>query len=172
MANETIPDCLTVYTRDESDREGRVSPVEKLMNDFEAHEAKEETVLRHYRAVAATTANPLVKSLLNLIVTDEEKHRALTHAMLATLKGDLTWTRPEGAIGGLYDIGAIKEKLLADTEAFIQLEKEGLAETRELVKETSNYHHGIFALFLRCMMNDTEKHIDILQFLRQKLKEV
>jgi rubrerythrin len=148
-----------------------ISSVERLMNEFEAHEGEEEKILRHYRQVAGETKNPLVKMLLQLIISDEEKHRALTHSMLSTLKGDLTWTKPDDAIRGLYDIGEAKEKLLAVTEAFIRLEKEGLKGSKGLIKGSKGYHHGVFALFLRCMITDTEKHIDILEFLRQRLKE-
>ncbi len=166
---DKVPEFYLLYGFES--KSSAISSVERLMNEFEAHEGEEEKILRQYRDATAQTKNPLVKTLLQLIISDEEKHRALMHSMLSTLKGDLTWTKPEDAIRGLYDIGEAKEKLLAVTEAFIRLEKEGLKESKALIKESKGYHHGVFALFLRCMIADTEKHIDILEFLRQKLKE-
>ncbi|HEY2990505.1 MAG TPA: hypothetical protein VGL11_22505 [Candidatus Binatia bacterium] len=171
MDMDKIPEYYMLYGPGSGEGEGQISPVERLMNEFEAHEGEEEKILRQYRRIVGETKNPLVKTLLQLIVSDEEKHRTLMHAMLATLKGDLNWTAPEDAIRGLYEIGEAKGKLLAITEAFIRLEKEGLRESKELIKESKHYYRGVFALFLRCMIDDTEKHIDILEFLRQKLKE-
>ena len=43
--------------------------------------------------------NPMTRFLMQLIVSDEEKHRAVIHAMVATLKGSLTWTKPAGQSG-------------------------------------------------------------------------
>jgi bacterioferritin (cytochrome b1) len=155
----------------DSGRGDDISPVERLLNEFEAHEGEEEKILKEYRKVAAETQNPLIKTLLQLIITDEEKHRAILHSMLSTLRGDLNWTRPEDAITGLYEIGAAKETLVHATDAFIRLEKEGMQECKELITESKRYHQGVFALLLRCMMNDSEKHIDILEFLKNALKQ-
>jgi bacterioferritin (cytochrome b1) len=146
-----------------------ISPAEKLLSQFEAHEREEEKVLKQYREIADETQNPLIKTLLQLIISDEEKHRTILHSMLSTLRGDLNWTRPDDAITGLYEIGIAKEKLVAITDAFIRLEQEGLQECKELVTESKRYHRGVFSLLLRCMMNDSEKHLEILEFLKKTL---
>jgi bacterioferritin (cytochrome b1) len=164
------PEYYMMYGPESGSGGEGISPVEKLLNEFEAHEGEEEKILKQYRQVAAETQNPLVKTLLQLIISDEEKHRAILHSMLSTLRGDLDWTHPEDAITGIYEIGAAKEKLIALTEAFIRLEKEGQKECNELVAESKRYHQGVFTLLLRCMMNDSEKHIEILEFLKKTLK--
>lgn len=165
------PEYYMMYGAESGQPGEEISPVERLLNEFEAHENEEEKVLKEYRKVAAKTQNPLIKTLLQLIITDEEKHRAILHSMLSTLRGDLNWTHPEDAITGLYEIGAGKEKLIEVTEAFIQLEKEGMQECKELGTESKRYHQGVFTLLLRCMMNDSEKHIEILEFLKKTLKQ-
>src|SRR4029453_16633824 len=63
-----------------------ISPIEKLLNEFEAHEAKEEKALEFYREALAHMPNPMTRFLMQLIVSDEEKHRAVMHAMVAALK--------------------------------------------------------------------------------------
>jgi bacterioferritin (cytochrome b1) len=165
-----VPEYYLMYGPD-SGRGNDISPVERLLNEFEAHEGEEEKVLKEYRKVAAETQNPLIKTLLQLIITDEEKHRGILHSMLSTLRGDLNWTHPEDALSGLYEIGAAKERLLQVTDGFIQLEKEGMQECKELVTESKRYHQGVFTLLLRCMMNDSEKHIAILEFLKKTVKQ-
>ena len=66
---------------------GQVSPIERLLNEFEAHETKEEKALEYYKKVLGDMPNPATRFLLQLIISDEEKHRAVIHAMVATLEG-------------------------------------------------------------------------------------
>ena len=79
---------------------GGISPIERLLNEFEAHEMKEEKSLEQYKELMGDLPNPVTRFLLQLIISDEEKHRAVIHAMVATLKGSLTWTKPEGSLEG------------------------------------------------------------------------
>ena len=150
---------------------GGISDVERLTNEFAAHEGHEGKFLLQYKELVKQTANPLIKFLLQLIVSDEEKHHAVSHAMLSTLKGDLYWTKPEDALRGLYNLGAEKEKLLELTEGFIAVERNGITEYKKLIKESKGYYHDLFVLLFQSMVHDSEKHIKILEFLRQRLKE-
>jgi hypothetical protein len=113
----------------------------------------------------------MIKLLLRMIVSDEEKHHAITRAMAATLKGDLAWTNRDDAIHGVYDLKAEKENLLDVTEDFIAIEKEGINEYRALIHESKGYYRDLFVLLFRSMIRDSEKHIEILEFLRKRLKE-
>lgn len=148
-----------------------ISHVERLLNEFEAHEVNEERSLEHYKKALEEVKNPVNRFVLQLIISDEEKHRAVTHAMASTLKGSLTWSKPEGSLEAEADSAATNDKLLAVTEAFIKLEKEGIREYKSLVKESADYYHGLFKILLSSMIRDSEKHVELLEFLRQRLKE-
>ena len=115
--------------------------------------------------------NPVTRFILQLIVSDEEKHRAVIHAMIATLRGSLLWSKPEGSLEGMGDFAAHNAQLRASTDAFIQLEKEGIRECKTLVKESSGYYHGVFKILLDSMIKDSEKHVELLEFLKEHLKE-
>lgn len=146
------------------------SEVERLMKEFESHETHEAVFVRRYREMFETMHNPLVKFLVELILADEEKHHTVLQAMTSTLKGSLTWTRLENAIDGLYNLGQQKDEILKVTEDFIQAEKKETVEYRKLMRASRRYYRGLFTLFLAAMIHDSEKHIEILEFLRQKLK--
>jgi rubrerythrin len=148
-----------------------ISPVEKLLNEFEAHEAKEEKALEFYRKASVHMPNPMTRFLMQLIVSDEEKHRAVMHAMVATLKGSLTWTKTPGSLEGVGDLASMNGKLREVTEVFIRLEKEGIGEYKTLIKESSGYYHGLFKILLDSMVRDSEKHVELLEFLKENLKE-
>ena len=167
-----IPEMYAMVGKEAGERESpEISEVERLANEFEAHEAQEGKFLRQYKDLAGKTKNRMIKFLLQLIISDEEKHHAITHAMASTLKGDLNWTNPDDAIRGLYDLGEDKKKLLKLTEDFIRVEKEGISEYKKLIKESRGYYRDLFVLLFQSMVRDSEKHVEILEFLRDRLRE-
>jgi bacterioferritin (cytochrome b1) len=150
---------------------GGISPVEKLLNEFEAHEAKEDRTLEFYKRTMAQMPSPLTRFLMQLIVSDEEKHRAVMHAMVSTLKGSLTWTKPPDSLEGGSELSTTNSKLREVTDDFIRLETEGIREYKTLIKESSGYYHGLFKVLLDGMIRDSEKHVELLQFLKASLKD-
>jgi len=147
-----------------------ISPVEKLLNEFEAHEAKEDRALELYKNTLAHMPSPVTRFLVQLIVSDEERHRAVMHAMVSTLRGSLNWTKPADSLEGVGDLASVNGKLRSTTDEFIRLEKEGIREYESLMKESSGYYHGLFKVLLDSMMRDSEKHLELLQFLKESLK--
>jgi rubrerythrin len=168
----TIQEYYAMYGKSPDMGNREISEVEKLLSEFEAHESQEREFLNEYRKIIEETKNPFIKFLLRLIVSDEEKHQAIVQAMVATLKGDLTWTKPEEAIRGLNDVGKGNDRLTKLTEGFVRLEREGIKEYKKMVKNSKGYYHGLFSLLLDSMIRDSEKHIAILEFLRRRLKSV
>ncbi len=148
-----------------------ISPVEKLLNEFEAHEAKEDRALEFYKRTMTHMPSPVTRFLMQLIVSDEEKHRAVMHAMVSTLKGSLTWTRPPDSLEGGSELPTTNGKLREVTDEFIRLETDGIREYKTLIKESSGYYHGLFKVLLDGMIRDSEKHVELLQFLKQSLKD-
>ena len=147
-----------------------ISPVEKLLNEFEAHEAKEDRALELYKRTLAHLPSPVTRFLVQLIVSDEEKHRAVMHAMVSTLRGSLNWTKPADSLEGIGDLASMNGELRSTTDEFIRLEKEGIREYESLMKASSGYYHGLFKVLLDSMLRDSEKHLELLQFLKESLK--
>jgi len=168
---EKSPDLLANFLSpmSGSDEPG-ISEIEKVMRAFEAHESEEKGFLRDYRAILEDCKNPMAAFLLNLIITDEERHQAVVHSMVATIKGGLTWTHPADAIRGISELGEEEStELLRLTEKFIKEEKKGIKEYKKLIKTTGDYYQGLFVLLIKTMIYDSEKHVMILEFLRAKL---
>lgn len=147
-----------------------ISPVEKLLNEFEAHESKEEQSLESYRKTFDRLPNPLTRFLMQMIISDEEKHRAVIHAMATTLRGSLTWKQPADGLEAGADSAQIDSQLREVTDEFIRLEKEGIRDYKVLAKESSGYYHGLFKVLLDSMIRDSEKHVQLLEFLKEGLK--
>ena len=148
-----------------------ISPVEKLLNQFEAHEAKEDRALEFYKRTVGHMPSPLTRFLMQMIVSDEEKHRAVMHAMVSTLQGSLTWSKPADALAGGGEKSSMTGELCDVTDQFVRLEKEGIREYKALAKESSGYYHGLFKVLLDGMIRDSEKHVELLEFLKESLKD-
>ncbi len=152
-------------------RHDEISPIERLLNQFEAHEAKEDRALEFYKKTIAHMPSPLTRFVMQLIISDEEKHRALIHAMVATLTGSLNWTKPPDGLEGIGEFSSLNGKVREVTDELIRLEREGIRENHNLIKESSGYYHGLFKVLLDSMIRDSEKHVELLEFLRENLKE-
>lgn len=149
---------------------GEISPVEKLFNEFEAHEAKEDRALDFYKAILEQMPNPLTRFLMQLIISDEEKHRAVIHAMTTTLKGSLTWTRPADGLLGAGSPAAPKGDLRKITDELIGLEKDGIRAYKSLIEDSRDYYGGLFKVLLDGIIRDSEKHLELLEFLKKSLQ--
>jgi rubrerythrin len=169
---EEIPEIYAIYANQVSGGEATaLSEVERLTQDFEAHESDESRFVAQYKEVAAKTNNRMIRFLLQMIISDEEKHHAATHAMASTLKADLNWTDPDVALRGLYDLGEEKDQLVQLTADFIRVEKEGIKKYRELIKSSRGYYRDLFVILFESIIHDSEKHIKILEFLHARLAE-
>ncbi len=151
--------------------EQEVPEPERLLNEFESHDGKEGEIIRSYKEIATKSKDPLIKFLLQMIISDEERHHAVMHAMASSLRGSINWTRPEDAIPSLSELGEEKGELMKVTADFIKLEKEGIKESGELLKSTKGYYQGLLTLLVTTMIHDSEKHVEILDFLRKRLKK-
>ena len=165
---EEIADITTLFDVARADE--AIPQVERLLNYFESHEAKEEKCLQCYTEVLGEIKDPAIRFLLQLIASDEEKHRIIVRAMAVTLKGSLNWNRPAGSLEGNGALGKDAARLSAITDGFIDLEKEGIREYKILLKESVDYYHGLFTILLQSMIRDSEKHVEILEFLRERLQ--
>jgi rubrerythrin len=149
-----------------------ISPVEKLLNEFEAHEAKEDRALEFYKNALARLPNPATRFIMQLILSDEEKHRAIIHAMAATLKSSLTWTNTAGTLEAIGGVAGFNGELREVTDKLIDLERSGIREYKTLAAECSGYYHGTFKVLLDGMIRDSEKHLELLQFLKETLTDI
>ena len=147
------------------------SSVQRLMNEFQSHANQEAQWLTNYQAIASESSDPLIRFLLGLIVTDEQRHHELTSQMITKLKDELAWTRAKGLPRRAYQKGEKRARLLASVESFLEAEREGIKEYEVLKKASQGLYRDVFALLYTTMIHDSHKHIAILEFLRQELKE-
>ena len=70
----------------------------------------------------------------------------------------------------MADLGELNGQLRQVTDELIELEKTGIREYRALGKESRGYYHGLFKVLLDGMIIDSEKHVQLLEFLKKSLE--
>ena len=164
---EEFTDIAGVFDLAKGDDEP--SQAERLLTELEAHEGNEGDSIENYRRVLADLRNPVTRFVMQMVLSDEEKHRAVIHSMVSTLKGSLTWTKPAGTLEGGADETAINRELVAVTDQFIELEKSGIREYKVLLKDSVDYYQGLFKILLNSMIRDSEKHVELLEYIRERI---
>ena len=147
------------------------SVVHRLINEFKTHEGDEEQCLLVYRKIADETGDPLCRFLLNIIVSDEERHYHLIGRMIASLKEDLASTRARPAAAPMAISGATARELGVMLERFLDVERKGIRDCQRLKKTSQRFRQDLLALLCETIVYDSLKHIGILNFLRRKLRE-
>ena len=148
------------------------SPLDRLLGAFERHIVAEADTVTAYRALADTSADPVVALLMQQVVDDEERHHGLLRSMAARLHDALHWTHSPDA---LPTRGTPPESeagpLLAPIREFARQEREGARQARELAKQQAGLYDGLFALLLESMAADSEKHERILSYIARRMEE-
>jgi rubrerythrin len=148
------------------------SHVEMLLHQFESHEREEKDFVDGYREIVNEHPNPMIRFLLGMIIADEERHHGVVHTIAASLKSDLEWSDSPETLHTLGDIEPEeKRQLLELTAAFIVAEKQGIKEYKRLARSSRGYYQGSFALLVKTIIHDSEKHLMILEFIDKVLKE-
>jgi hypothetical protein len=175
MARAMRPKALEVIARQRAEdamwgipESPQFSPVQRLMNEFQSHATHEERWLSSYQEIGKETSDPQIQFLLGLILADQERHHELTNRMISKLKDEMAWTRSSGPLRRTGEKGGKRKRLLMSMESFLDAERKGY---KRLKRESQGLYRDVFALLYTTMIHDSHKHIDILEFLRLKLKE-
>ena len=148
-----------------------IAPVEQFEHVIESHLTNEADHVAGYRTFAAEVKDPLVATLVSLVVEDEERHHTLMRRMAARLRDDIEMTRSADALE-VFPVGGGGTANLAErTRAYADDEHRGAKILRDLAKESGRLYGGAFALLLETMARDSEKHELVMRFILRRLED-
>jgi len=140
-----------------------------LLQMVNGHVKEEAQIEEDYRRLATEIDAADIRFLIELILEDEERHHRWLAQLASSVKAlvdldpspDIPWIRP------LHD----GEELAAATKRFLAIEREDARHLRQLIKELHEVEDTtLWALLVRLMLLDTEKHIEILRFVQRRAK--
>lgn len=160
-----VPPPLTDPVTDEK------SPVERLFAQLEAHERDEAEVLKDYEAAAKGAPDAGFRYLMGLVLEDEERHHRLSQAMADEVGNSLIWLHNEQPLPDVKPTPEARQSLLAQTEQFLRIERQGEQQLAELHHQVKDLHAGLLELIVDMMRADTHKHIRILEYIKKHLHD-
>ena len=144
--------------------------VEWLLDAIERHANAEEDALGQYEYIATASDDPVIALVMRLILEDEERHHGLLKRIEATLRDALEWTHSPNALpaSGTPQRPATRN-LPESASALIEEEHTGARHLRDIARQEKHVGTGLPSVLLEMMAMDSEKHAQLLQFVRERL---
>lgn len=144
---------------------------ERMYLHFNQHVAEEQGLIDEYSALADSTDSEALRYLVHLIVDDEIKHHRIFGELINAVRADVDVQTVEPQVPRLARWGSDPKSVLEATERFLRCEREDARQLKRLDKEMRDLRDTtLWSLLVKVMEADTAKHIQILEFVRERVK--
>jgi rubrerythrin len=144
---------------------------ERLIGTIEQHIRSEQDTIDLYRRLQSELPDPVLATIMRLIVEDEQHHHGALRQMATVLRLG-TPTAP--AIVPRPDLGdparSVLHPTISQLEVAAQDERKGADEFRQLARNEENGRDPLIALLLELMAMDSEKHERMLRFVLDEIR--
>jgi hypothetical protein len=137
------------------------------------HVANEGAILDEYQRLADDeSCSPAFRYLAGLILADERRHHQLFNDLAESIRQMGELRLEDEPIPSLRGLRADKPRIMATTERLIKAERDDAHQIKQLSKKLKDVRETtLWGLLLDLMQDDTDKHIKILQFIRDRADE-
>ena len=140
--------------------------VARLLAAIQAHEIAELDAVAAYRELAHSASDPVIASLLRVLLGDEEHHHRVLGAIGMNLRALASGAREPRMLPRRAQSPASVEML----RGFARQEQDGAVQLRALAREGRDLFDGLFTLLLNLIAMDSAKHELILRFVVRELE--
>jgi len=141
---------------------------EDLYEHLSSHVDNEIGLLTAYQAAAAESGSAAFQYLVALIVEDEKRHHRVFQDLCNALRSDVELRPVDGAVPDMAGFGQLPAKVVELTDQLLAREEQDAAELRHLSRELRDVKDTtLWQLLVKVMELDTEKHAEILRFVRK-----
>ena len=142
-----------------------------LYRHLSTHIAVEIDLLSAYKEAAEESKSAAFSYLANLIIEDERRHHRVFEELANALRSDVEMRAVEPAVPDMAGFGDLPQKVVELTESLLAREEEDAAELRMLSRQLRDVRDTtLWQLLVKIMELDTEKHAEILRFVRKHAK--
>ena len=143
-----------------------------LYDYLTSHLDNEREIVTSYREVAESDSSPAFRYLANLILEDEERHHRLMANLAEAVASAADLSPGEHAVPALRGLERDHDRVLALTDQFLAIEREDLADLKQLRKKLKEVEDTtLWGMLVQMMQDDTEKHIRMLTFVRDRVRK-
>lgn len=145
-----------------------------LFDHFRSHVEAERDLIAEYRELAESTSVPGVGYLIALILADEERHHRLFAELAETIRAEAQLRYHEAPLPPIPITPLPDDErrlILALTDRFIALERDDARDLKRLARKLKPVRDTtLWQLLVRLMQADTDKHIQILRFIHDRVR--
>jgi rubrerythrin len=143
-----------------------------LYRHLSTHIAAEIDLLSAYKDAAEESKSAAFSYLANLIIEDERRHHRVFEELANALRSDVEMRSVEPSVPDMAGFGDIPQKVVELTESLLAREEEDAAELRMLSRQLRDVRDTtLWQLLVKIMELDTEKHAEILRFVRKHARQ-
>ncbi|HET9733457.1 MAG TPA: hypothetical protein VFP54_12355 [Acidimicrobiales bacterium] len=137
-----------------------------------SHESNERELLLEYQNAASESGSAAFRYLASLIVEDEIRHHRVFRELAESLRADVEMSGDDPAVPRLGGWGRDPHKVIELGGRLAHHEEADLKALRIIRRDMDSVRDTtLWALLVRLMELDTEKHLEILDFARRHAKE-
>jgi hypothetical protein len=144
-----------------------MSEIDKfLVEAIQTHIREEQESILAYERVGRAFDDPVIASIIQLILDDEARHHAGLERIASMFTRALNWSAPpEPQASPAINVNeAIRElRVLADEE------RRGVSDLSGLARRSRDGHDDLCAVLLESMAMDSDKHARLLELVIQRL---
>jgi hypothetical protein len=140
--------------------------LEALLTAIQTHEVSEIVAVAAYRDLARDAADPVIRSLMRMLVSDEEHH----HRVLRAIAMELRAVTSTGGREMILPPRGEQAETIESLRELASQEREGVRELRSLADQAPGLLGGLFSLLLGLIALDSEKHELILRYVVKELE--
>jgi rubrerythrin len=142
-----------------------------LYRHLSTHVANEIDLLTAYKSAADESKSAAFRYLADLIIEDEKRHHRVFEELANALRSDVEMRPVEPAVPDMAGFGEMPAKVVELTNALLAREEEDATELRMLSRQLRDVRDTtLWQLLVKVMELDTEKHAEILRFVRTHAK--
>jgi bacterioferritin (cytochrome b1) len=150
---------------------GASSWEQQLFTHLVEHERDEQVIIRRYQDACASSESEAFTYLIGLILEDEDRHHRFTMELANALRSDVELADASPRVPMLKAWKPVDRSIVEATEEFLRLEREDAKHLKDLARELRDTRDTtLWHLLVSVMLADTEKHLHILEFLREHLR--
>ncbi|HUY06352.1 MAG TPA: hypothetical protein VMU99_03715 [Acidimicrobiales bacterium] len=143
----------------------------ELYEHLTSHANNEQKILEEYQSASADSGSVVFEYLVGLIVKDEIRHHSWFEELASTVRTDAEFRPEEPAIPRLTHWGAHPKELAELTEKLLQQERSDSRQLKQLEKQLKfQKDTTLWQLLVKLMEIDTDKHIEILNFVKSHVR--
>jgi rubrerythrin len=143
----------------------------ELYEHLTTHEQHEQQLLVEYQKAADASESPAFQYLTSLIVEDEKRHHRVFQHLASALKTDAEFLTEEPAVPRIGNWGPDLHRVMELTDQLVERERADARELRRLSDQLKDFRDTtMWSLLVKMMEMDTAKHIEILNFVKRKVR--